>query len=734
MAFRLHTPLLELLKENDTLTCFISCLFVLNIIILSNQIHVAEGTLANDNKLFYGCIAASVDDFHCDLMPNIFRSSVVSGEVEKIYEISAYSPDLVQGKFGKALDLEGYTGQYLTIPNKSALNQKIFSISFWMVQDPSFALEGSVLSHVNTNNTSGWFVKANPVEPGSQVEFSVVNNLGKIFTTTTPIRKGTFENIVGTFDGTTVKVYLNGVLKDSASFSGTYQPDPGVPLNIGLNSYNLDKAWKGTIDEVRLFNRILSPNEIEALFRGNHNRLEGVAAYWPFDNGTNDLSSTGNDGRIASQAVSMAFVPDGRLFFTEKNLGDIRIIREDHLLPKSFVHINHVFVAQHQGLLGIAVDRKFVSNHFIYAYYTSRDNETGVVFNRVVRFTESNNEAIAEKILLDKIPASPDGEFAGGAIAFGPDDKLYITTGHANSYELPQDNSSLIGKVLRLNRDGTIPSDNPFPNSPIYTVGHRNIFGIAFDKNGTGFMTENGESHYDEINILKGGGNYGFPTTQPPTRSPLSDNSSSIKPIRYYWSALAPTQAIFYDGEKFKVVNDKFLFGSYNEGSIYAIGLNKSHAVADEMAISFPSIVENIISLAQSPRGDIYFGGYNIYKLKSISAAEQKQGTYFVELSAHRTEVEKLSFDSNTTSMALTVTTDLHTSPSSPFIKVNIPKKLLNGIFDVISSTAGNSVKDFAINQEYRTANIGDTILDIQLNEGIKDTILIRGTGPNQTN
>ena len=151
-----------------------------------------------------------------------------------------------------------------------------------------------------------------------------------------------------------------------------------------------------------------------------------------------------------------------------------------------------------------------------------------------------DDKATQERVLLDKIPGSPEGEYAGGALGFGLDDKLYITSGHANSYELPQNKSSLLGKVLRVNRDGTIPSDNPFPNSSVYTLGHRNIFGIAFDKNGTGVVTENGESHYDEINILKKGGNYGFPNTQPPSRSPLLDNSSSVKPIRTYWVTSCP--------------------------------------------------------------------------------------------------------------------------------------------------------------------------------------------------
>ena len=107
------------------------------------------------------------------------------------------------------------------------------------------------------------------------------------------------------------------------------------------------------------------------------------------------------------------------------------------------------------------------------------------------------------------------GYHSGGALAFGPDDKLYITVGDATQHIFAQSISTPIGKVLRIERDGSIPSDNPFPDSPVYTLGHRNMYGIAFDNNGTGLVFESGDVIYDEINVLKKGGNYGFPVYQP---------------------------------------------------------------------------------------------------------------------------------------------------------------------------------------------------------------------------
>ena len=717
---------------------FLSLISIFGVsILVSSLMHTTMGVEPSVSRVTYGCVPIS-GGIHCDKVPNKFSSFIVSGQARAIYQVGPDYFGGVPGKLGNALPLKGYIGEYLSVPNNRILNPDTFSVSFWIKQDPVFGLDGNVLSHVNLSKTAGWFFEAK-VKPGPQIQFSVVNREGTIFTVAAPINKNKFENVVGSFDEISAKLYLNGVLVNSTDFSGTYEPDPAAPFNVGIDSYDLDHAWKGAIDDLRVFNRVLSDTEVKNSFDGTVYASDGLIGYWPFDNSTKDLSGNQNDANVASQAVSMAFSPDGRLFFTEKNVGDVRIMKDDRVLPEPFLKIPDLYVAQHQGLLGITLDPKFSTNHFVYVYYTSQDSKSGRIFNRVLRLTELDNKATQERVLLDKIPGSPEGEFAGGALAFGLDDKLYITSGHANSYQLPQDKSSLLGKVLRVNRDGTIPSDNPFPNSPIYTLGHRNIFGLAFDKNGTGVVTENGESHYDEINVLKKGGNYGFSITQPPSRSPLLDNSSSVKPIRTYWKAVAPTQAIFYYGDKFDLLKNKFLFGSYNEGSIYVLGLNRTHSVSDEMVINFPEIVENTIAIAQSPAGDIYFGGYNIYKLISIETENEEQNIYLIDLTANNARIEDLSFNSSTSTLALSVQTDDSSLSSAPAIKVIIPKSLQSGVFEISSTSNGSIenktlVKDFTVSQQQRlTSHKSDTSLEILLNKGIRGTVLIKANQPNRT-
>jgi glucose/arabinose dehydrogenase len=383
----------------------------------------------------------------------------------------------------------------------------------------------------------------------------------------------------------------------------------------------------------------------------------------------------------------MKFAPDGRLFFDEKNTGEIRIMMPDQkILDQPFASIDDVYVSWEQGLLGLTLDPDFDQNHYVYLYYTAlvngHDSNGGNVINRVIRLTEKNNIGTDIKVLLDNIPASR-GFHSGGALAFGPDDKLYVTVGDATEHIFAQDPSIAIGKVLRINRDGTIPEDNPYPNSPVYTVGHRNIYGIAFGENGTGLITENGDYHFDEINEIQKGGNYGFPTLQPPNLPPELTNNSSIKPLRTYWDTIAPTQMIYYDGNAIPELKGTYVFGSFT-GDIYAVKLSddKKHIV-EEIKIDlklFPFVP--VISIAQSPDGSIYYGGYQIYRLSSLTA--KHQNLYEVKIDAPSAiDVTDLIVQPDEKRIEIDSTVNANTVPNSN-ITIQIPQALANNLTKVL--------------------------------------------------
>jgi glucose/arabinose dehydrogenase len=164
--------------------------------------------------------------------------------------------------------------------------------------------------------------------------------------------------------------------------------------------------------------------------------------------------------------------------------------------------------AAEAGLLGFVLAPDFEQTNKAFAYYTY-ENGTGQ-FNRIVELTLNNDEWTEGRLLLDKIPS---GRFHhGGRLKVGPDGKLYATAGDAaTNPEIAQDLESLGGKILRLNLDGSVPVDNPFRNSYVYSYGHRNPQGLAWSEDGTLYASEHGPSAHDEINLIEAGQNYGWP-------------------------------------------------------------------------------------------------------------------------------------------------------------------------------------------------------------------------------
>lgn len=211
---------------------------------------------------------------------------------------------------------------------------------------------------------------------------------------------------------------------------------------------------------------------------------------------------------------ALDFAPDGRIFITERP-GRIRIVQDGQLQREPWLTLDVAEVGE-SGLMGLALDPQFTQNHFVYVAYTYQAS-SGQLQNRLVRLREdpATGKGAIDKVLLDGIAGAANHD--GGRVKFGPDGKLYLTMGDAQNTALAQDRSSLNGKILRLNADGTIPDDNPFPNSPIYSYGHRNPQGLAWQA-GTGrlYATEHGPSGVpsccrDEVNFIEPGKNYGWP-------------------------------------------------------------------------------------------------------------------------------------------------------------------------------------------------------------------------------
>jgi glucose/arabinose dehydrogenase len=208
------------------------------------------------------------------------------------------------------------------------------------------------------------------------------------------------------------------------------------------------------------------------------------------------------------------FASDGRIFITERG-GRIRVLERGHLRPDPWMTLD-VASSGEAGLLGLALDPRFAQNFFLYVAYTYR-NASGKMQNRLVRLREDakRGKGLLDKVLIDNVAAANNHD--GGRVKFGPDGKLYWSMGDAQENRLAQDLTSLNGKILRLNPDGSIPKDNPFANSYVYSYGHRNPQGLAWQpKTGRLYATEHGPSGFqgccrDEVNLIEPGKNYGWP-------------------------------------------------------------------------------------------------------------------------------------------------------------------------------------------------------------------------------
>jgi glucose/arabinose dehydrogenase len=283
-------------------------------------------------------------------------------------------------------------------------------------------------------------------------------------------------------------------------------------------------------------------------------------------------------------------IAEDKIFVTEKK-GNIRVIESDVMIeePLATLRVANVFGG---GLLGITTHPDFPSNHFLYVYYTYSENDA--LWNKVLRITESDNKIKDAITIIDKIPASEF--YNGGVIKFGPDKKLYVATGlSSESSHKPQDMSSLEGKILRLNDDGTIPPDNPFQNSPVFSLGHRDPQGMAWDKNTNLFATEFGPTKNDEINLVKAGQNYGWPEQE-------CAGDNFVNPVVCYDPSLEPGGIVFYSGDKLEY-KDSLIMATLRGANLYKLDMGEDGSLSQKSMLSG---VGRIRDVSEGPDGYLY--------------------------------------------------------------------------------------------------------------------------------
>lgn len=297
---------------------------------------------------------------------------------------------------------------------------------------------------------------------------------------------------------------------------------------------------------------------------GNHVRGEMTEA---------EMETEAYDPGIRGQ-TDLEFLPDGRKLVSDHH-GNLHIL-DDREVQASFsiedqVDNEAVMANSDIGIKGIAVDPDYGQNRDLYMYYSMSNISGGYAAQnthsawkfRVSRFSMDGGEPVFENHMVN---ISGAYWHSGGGVEFGPDDKLYVTLGEANEPAWSQDMDRKRGKILRINRDGTVPDDNPFEDSYIYSLGHRNPQGIAWNpENGNTWASEHGNKRQDEINVIEAGGNYGWGRY---VCGEIRDSSielgpgEHIEPVRCFsnWT-IAPSRMTFVDEQGHPWYGDLFQAG-----------------------------------------------------------------------------------------------------------------------------------------------------------------------------
>jgi glucose/arabinose dehydrogenase len=335
--------------------------------------------------------------------------------------------------------------------------------------------------------------------------------------------------------------------------------------------------------------------------------------------------------RVATGLASptaMAIAPDGRIFVSEKG-GTLRVVKNNALLAQPFLTVS-VNTDSERGLLGVAFDPDFGSNRFVYVYYTTA---AAPIHNRVSRFTASATNADvvqsgSEVVLLD-LPTLGAGNHNGGALHFGNDGKLYLGVGENAVRANAQSLSTPLGKLLRFNSDGTIPTDNPFYSQTsgtaraIWALGLRNPFTFAVDRaTGRIHINDVGESTWEEVDQGVRGSNYGWPQVEGPDPAGVSGMRYPIYDYQHAGVNCAIVGAAFYRPyiPRFPAAYDgRYFFGDLCGGFIRMLSPPDYSSAA-----GFATGISSLVDIQVHPDGSLYYlaqGGGDLFRVQATTSS-----------------------------------------------------------------------------------------------------------------
>jgi glucose/arabinose dehydrogenase len=286
--------------------------------------------------------------------------------------------------------------------------------------------------------------------------------------------------------------------------------------------------------------------------------------------------------------------------------------------------INEVSASGEGGLLGMALHPDFLSNGLLYVVYDY--NGANGYREKLVRYTFSNNSLMNPATLIDNISAS--GIHNGSRVRIvneNPGVKIYMTTGDASNSSIAQDVNAKNGKVLRLNADGTIPPDNPFPNNPVWSYGHRNPQGLVFVGNKL-YESEHGPNIEDEVNIIEKGRNYGWPNVMGPCDGSETSFCSTHNIKQPIWSSGDVTIAVcgidYYNNNKIPSWKNSILMTTLKDASLRQLKLSTDGNSVISTAIFFKNSYGRLRDICISPSGNVYIctsNGGNDDKIIEVS-------------------------------------------------------------------------------------------------------------------